>query len=181
MTLTALAGVTRRFRSLTGFERYGDITPIITRESPCGVGLPRESAHNSGKFVSRGVGGVQSVAFGIEEFVMRERIAFLLIVLSLSVYACAQEGTVEHGWTDKNNAEMYAAYMLQNAYNEQGYWGARVEIRQAGTKRVFVVQQGRIYHVERFDVSGLSDLPEEAMTDSPKTGDVYSPDQVEEM
>jgi hypothetical protein len=111
---------------------------------------------------------------------MRERIAFLLIVLSLSVYACAQEGTVEHGWTDKNNAEMYAAYMLQNAYNEQGYWGARVEIRQAGTKRVFVVQPGRIYHVERFDVSELSDLPEEAMTDSPKTGDVYSPDRVNE-
>ena len=111
---------------------------------------------------------------------MRERIAFLLIVLSLSVYACAQEGTVEHGWTDKNNAEMYAAYMLQNAYNEQGYWGARVEIRQAGTKRVFVVQPGRIYHVERFDVSGLSDLPGEAMTDSPKAGDVYSPDRINE-
>ena len=35
------------------FERNGDITPIITRESPCGVGLPRESAHNRGEFVSR--------------------------------------------------------------------------------------------------------------------------------
>jgi hypothetical protein len=46
---------------------------------------------------------------------MRDRIALLLIVLSVSVYACAQEGTVEHGWTDKNNTEMYAAYMLQNA------------------------------------------------------------------
>lgn len=40
---------------------------------------------------------------------MRERIAYLLIVLSLSVYGCAQEGTVEHGWTDRNNTEMYAA------------------------------------------------------------------------
>jgi hypothetical protein len=111
---------------------------------------------------------------------MRERIAFLLIVLSLCVYVCAQEGTVEHGWTDKNNTEMYAAYMLQNAYYEQGYWESKVEIRQAGTKRVFVVQPGRIYHVERFDVSGLSDLPEEAMTDSPKAGDVYSPVRVNE-
>src|SRR5580704_12430808 len=108
------------------------------------------------------------------------------LVLSLPLLAqqehqlCAQEGTVEHGWTDKNNTEMYAAYMLRGAYYEQGYLGAKVEIRQAGTKRVFVVQPGRIYHVERFDVSGLSDLPEEAMTDSPKAGDVYSPDRINE-
>jgi hypothetical protein len=61
------------------------------------------------------------VAFGVEECVMRERITSLLIVLSLSVYMCAQEGTVEHGWTDKNNAEMYADYMLRIAYYEQGY------------------------------------------------------------
>ena len=53
---------------------------------------------------------------------MRERLAFLLIVLSLRVYMCAQEGTVEHGSTDKNTAEVYAAYMLQHAYYEQGYW-----------------------------------------------------------
>jgi len=111
---------------------------------------------------------------------MRERIAFLLIVLSLSVCTCAQEGNVEHGWTDKNNTEMYAAYMLRVAYNEQGYWGAKVEVRQAGTRRVFVVQPGRIFHVERFDVSRLSDLPEEAMADSPKAGDVYSPDRINE-
>ena len=111
---------------------------------------------------------------------MREGIAFLLIVLSLSEYVCAQEGTVEHGWTDKNNAEMYAAYMLQNAYYQLGYLETKVEIRQAGTKRVFVVQPGRIYHVERFEVSGPSDLPEEAMTDSPKAGDVYSPAHVNE-
>jgi hypothetical protein len=111
---------------------------------------------------------------------MRERIAFLLIALSLNVYACAQEGTIEHGWTDKNNSEMYAAYMLRVAYNEQGYWGAKVEIRQAGTNRIFMVQPGRIYHIERFDVSVTSDLPEGAMTDSPKAGDVYSPDRVNE-
>jgi hypothetical protein len=88
------------------------------------------------------LGGFQAVAFEIEEFVMRERIAFLLIVLSLSVYACAQEGTVEHGWTDKNNTEMYAAYMLQNTYGEQGYCETKVEIKQAGTKRVFLVARG---------------------------------------
>jgi hypothetical protein len=40
---------------------------------------------------------------------MSERIAFLLFVLPLSVYSCAQEVTVEHSWTDKNNTEMYAA------------------------------------------------------------------------
>jgi hypothetical protein len=66
---------------------------------------------------------------------MSQRIAFLLFALSLSVYSCAEEGAVEHGWTDKNSAEMYAAYRLQHSYNEQGYWGAKVEIRQSGTKR----------------------------------------------
>jgi outer membrane protein assembly factor BamA len=111
---------------------------------------------------------------------MSERIAFLLFVLSLSTYPSAQEGIVEHGWIDKNNTEMYAAYMLQNAYHEQGYWGAKVEIRQAGTNRVFEVQPGRVYHVKRFDVTELGNLPEEAMTDSPKAGEVYSPDRVNE-
>jgi len=111
---------------------------------------------------------------------MRERVVLLVVVLALSVYACAQEGAVERGWTDKNNTAMYAAYMLRVAYNEQGYLGAKVEVRQAGTNRILVVQSGRICHVERFDVSGLSDLPEEAMTDSPKAGDVYSPDRINE-
>lgn len=101
-------------------------------------------------------------------------------MLSLGVSVCAQEGTVEHGWTDKNNTEMYAAYLLQHVYYELGYWESRVEIRQAGSKRIFVVQPGRIYRVERFDVFGLSDLPEEAMTDSPKAGDAYSPARVNE-
>src|ERR1700728_278588 len=111
---------------------------------------------------------------------------WFLLVLSLPLFAqqehqlCPQEGTVEHGWTDKNNAEMYAAHMLQTAYYEQGYLGAKVEIRQAGTKRVFVVQPGRIYHVERFDVSMLSDLPQESMTDSHKAGDVFSPARINE-
>jgi hypothetical protein len=41
-----------------------------------------------------------------------------------------------------------------------------------------VVQPGRINHLKRFDVSGLSDLSAEAMTDSPKAGDVYSPTRV---
>jgi hypothetical protein len=57
---------------------------------------------------------------------MRERIAFLPIVLSLTVYMWAQEDAVEHRWTDKNNAEMHAAYMLQNAYYDQGYWKRRL-------------------------------------------------------
>jgi outer membrane protein assembly factor BamA len=111
---------------------------------------------------------------------MSGRIAFLLFTLSLSVYSCAQEGADERGWTDKNNTEMYAAYMLQHSYNEQGYWGAKVETRQSGTKRVFVVEPGRIYHVKHFDVSGLSGLPEDAMKDSPRAGDLYSPNRVNE-
>jgi hypothetical protein len=111
----------------------------------------------------------------LRSFVVSKRIAFLLFVLSLNVYSCAQKGAVEHGWTDKNDTQMYSAYLLQHAYNEQGYWGAKAEIRQAETKRVFVVEPERIYHVERFDIFALSDRPEEAMTNSPKAGDVYSP------
>ena len=42
------------------------------------------------------------------------------------------------------------------------------------------MEPGRIYRIARFDVSGLGDLPEEAMTDSPKAGDVYSSDRVSE-
>src|ERR1700680_1627246 len=111
---------------------------------------------------------------------MRQRIAFLLIVLSVGVYVCAQEGIVEHVRTVKKKTEMYAPYRLQHAYYEQGYWESKVETRQAGTKRIFVVQPGRIYHVERFDVSRLSNLPEDAMADTPRVGDVYSPVRVNE-
>jgi hypothetical protein len=50
---------------------------------------------------------------------------------------------------------MYAAYMLQNAYHGQGYGETKVEIKQAGTKRVFLGQPERIYHVERFYVGSL--------------------------
>lgn len=36
----------------------------------------------------------------VEDFVVSERIAFLLFVLPLSVYSFAQEGTVAHRWTE---------------------------------------------------------------------------------
>lgn len=108
---------------------------------------------------------------------MNGRIAFLLFALSLSACLHAQQGRpLERGWTDKNNSERYAAYMLQMAYNEQGYWGVKVDIRQVGTRRIFAVEPGLLYHVEQVDVSGLSDLPmEEVMAGCPKPGEVYSP------
>jgi hypothetical protein len=56
---------------------------------------------------------LRSVAFGIQERVMRERIALLFTVLSLSVCVCAQEGTFEHYWTAKTNTEMYASYLVE--------------------------------------------------------------------
>ena len=39
MTLTALAGVTRRFRSLTGFERNGDFSTVRHRMDAVALGI----------------------------------------------------------------------------------------------------------------------------------------------
>jgi outer membrane protein assembly factor BamA len=111
---------------------------------------------------------------------MRGRIVLLLFAMYLSVCLYAQDGRpIERGWTDKNNTERYAAYMLQIAYNDQGYWGVKVEIRQLGTERIFAVEPGPLYHVKQVDVSGLSDLPvQEVMAGCPRPGDVYSPDRM---
>jgi hypothetical protein len=45
-------------------------------------------------------------------------------------------------WTDQNNTEQYAAYLLETTYYQQGYCGARVEIKQDGSKRLFIVEPG---------------------------------------
>jgi outer membrane protein assembly factor BamA len=78
-------------------------------------------------------------------------------------------------WTDKNNTERYAAYLLSAAYAEHGYYGAKVEIKQAGTKRLFIVDPGQIFHVKEVLVTGLQTFPEDKIVqDAPKSGDVYS-------
>jgi outer membrane protein assembly factor BamA len=112
----------------------------------------------------------------------RKIASFVFFASLLSVYSHSQEGTAAaSGWTDKNNTEQYAAYMIRLAYSEQGYFGVRVDIKPAGTKRVFAVEPGPVYHVREIKVSGLKAFPvEEVMAGAPKPGDVYSPARTNE-
>jgi outer membrane protein assembly factor BamA len=104
---------------------------------------------------------------------MYTRIAAAIFTLSLSVYSYAQRSP-EGRWTDKNNAEEYAAYMIQIAYNDLGYMGARVQIREEGTRRIFEVDPGRMYHIKAVRIVGENGLPLGAMAGAPSVGDVYS-------
>jgi hypothetical protein len=104
---------------------------------------------------------------------MYRRIAFAIFALSISFYAYAQ-GTPERGWTDKNNAEEYAAYMIRVAYSELGYLGARVQVKADGARRTFDVEPGRVYHIKAVQILGNNDLPAEAMNAAPTVGDIYS-------
>jgi outer membrane protein assembly factor BamA len=101
---------------------------------------------------------------------------FLLLSLFYAALLLPQEWQSTDGrWTDKNNTEKYAAYLLSAAYAEHGYYGAKVEIKQAGTKRLFIVDPGQIFRVKEVLVSGLQTFPEHKIVqDAPKPGDIYS-------
>jgi hypothetical protein len=103
---------------------------------------------------------------------MYRRIALAVFTLSISVYCCAQRAP-EQRWTDKNNAESYAAHMIQSAYGELGYMEVKVQFRDVGTRRIFEVEPGRIYHVKVVKILGKNDLPTDAMTSAPTVGSVY--------
>lgn len=104
---------------------------------------------------------------------MAQRILFVIAVLSAGIYSFAQTGP-ERGWTDKNNAEESAAYMIRVSYYEQGYMDANVRVKQDGSREVFEVEPGRIYHVKELRVVGGSRLPAEAMAGAPVSGEIYS-------
>jgi outer membrane protein assembly factor BamA len=112
-----------------------------------------------------------------EESHMDRKIAiFLLLSLFCAALLLPQEWqSTDSRWTDKNNTEKYAAYLLSEAYAEHGYYGAKVEIKQAGTKRLFMVDPGQIFHVKDVVVTGLQTFSEEKIVqDAPKTGEIYS-------
>ena len=84
-------------------------------------------------------------------------------------------------WTAKNNyaTEQYAAYLLRTTYYQQGYCGAKVEIKQDGTKRLFIVEPGEVFHLNDVAVSGLRRFHKnKLMQDAPKPGDVFSPTRI---
>ena len=43
---------------------------------------------------------------------------------------------IDKGWTDKNNTERYAEYLLATTYYQQGYCAAKVEVKQDGPIRI---------------------------------------------
>ena len=110
---------------------------------------------------------------------MCRRIALAVFTLCISFYSQAQQKPNQI-WTDKNNAEEYAAYMVQLAYYERGYMGAKVQVRDDGAKKVFEVDPGRIYHIKSMQILGQDDLPAEAMSTAPTVGDVYSAARINE-
>ena len=86
---------------------------------------------------------------------------------------------IDTRWTDKNNTEQYAAYLLQTTYYQQGFCGARVEIKQDGSKRLFIVEPGPLFHLSDVVVSGLQVFPaNKLMQDGPKLRDVFSPTRI---
>lgn len=104
----------------------------------------------------------------------------LVVLLVSGLHLFAQEAPRPQ-WTDKNNAEMYAAYMMRVAYYELGYVGTRVTVNEKGTKQVFVVDRGPVYHLKEIAVSGLPEIDvSTVMQDAPKPGDVYSQARVNE-
>lgn len=108
---------------------------------------------------------------------MKQRFALVLISASICASAYPQQPTpLAQGWTDKNNTERAAAYMIQVAYNERGYWGVKVETAAAGSRRIFTVDPGPLYHIKKLTISGLSARSLETLDPgAPKAGEVYSP------
>jgi outer membrane protein assembly factor BamA len=101
---------------------------------------------------------------------MRKALPIVLVCLS-----CMVHGQDRHsGWTDKNNGQNYAAYMLQTTYFERGYMSAHVNVKQSGEEDIFVVHPGPVFHFKDVKIVGLPEnLTRQVMNDAPKTGEVY--------
>lgn len=114
--------------------------------------------------------------------VRRRALVCLLLSFACGSLLLAQEWqSIGRTWTDKNNTENYAAYMISAAYAEHGYWGAKVEIKQSGAKRLFIVDPGQLFHVKEVVINGPEQVQESKNAgDAPKPGDVYSADRMNE-
>jgi outer membrane protein assembly factor BamA len=104
----------------------------------------------------------------------------VLTCISLSIFCCAgllaqNSRPTNSEWTDKNNAEQYAAYLLKTTYYQQGYCAAKVEVKQDGSKRLFIVDPGEPFHLN-VAVTGLRVFRvDKLMQDGPRTGEIFSP------
>lgn len=80
--------------------------------------------------------------------------------------------------TDKNTTEEEAADLLQTTYYQQGYCAAKVEVKQDGSKRLFIVDPDEPFRVN-LAVTGLHVLGlYKLMQDGPESGEVYSPTRI---
>jgi outer membrane protein assembly factor BamA len=103
---------------------------------------------------------------------MRNALPIALLFVS-ALQAVAQDQ--RSSWTDKNNGQEYAAYMLQTTYYERGYMSAQVNHKRSGEADVFVVNPGPVFRFKGIKVVGLSEkLAQQVLKDAPKTGEVYS-------
>jgi outer membrane protein assembly factor BamA len=102
---------------------------------------------------------------------MRQALPIALVCFSCIVLGQDRRS----GLTDKNNGQMYAAYMLRTTYYERGYMSAHVTVKRGGEQDVFVVNPGPVFHFKDFKVVGLPEsLAQYVTRDAPKTGEVYS-------
>jgi outer membrane protein assembly factor BamA len=106
---------------------------------------------------------------------MRKALPIALVCVSCIVLAQDQRP----GWTDKNNGQMYAAYMLRTTYYERGYMSAQVDVKRSGEEDVFVVNPGPVFHFKDVKIVGLPEnLVQQVTKDAPKAGEVYSAGRV---
>ena len=107
----------------------------------------------------------------------RKALTYITLGLLCSVGLLAQNWRpTDQEWTDKNNTEQHAAYLVKTTYYQQGYCAAKVEIKQDGSKRLFIVDPGEPFHLNDVVVTGLHVLKANTlMQDGLKSGDVFSP------
>jgi len=102
---------------------------------------------------------------------MRKALSIALVCVSCIALGQDQRS----GWTDKNNGQMYAAYMLRTTYYERGYMSAEVDVKRSGEEDVFVVNPGPVFHLKDVKIVGLPEnLAQQIMTGAPTVGEVYS-------
>ena len=103
---------------------------------------------------------------------MRNALPIALLFVSI---LCAVSQDQRSAWTDKNNGQEYAAYMLQMTYHERGYMSAQVNHKRSEEEDIFVVNPGPVFHFKEIKIVGLPELlAQQALKDAPKIGEVYS-------
>ena len=107
----------------------------------------------------------------------RKALTYISLSLLCSVGLLAQNWQpTDKEWADKNNTEQYAAYLLNTTYYQQGYCAAKVEIKQDGPRRLFIVDPGEPFHLSDVVVTSLHAFKADTlMQDGPKSGEVFSP------